>query len=67
MSTAVFVPKPLTPFQWAGQISMEEMRKRSQFLREKIKKVKGVKFNWSDERSSFLEAVFARGDKALSK
>lgn len=67
VSTAVFVPKPLTPFQWAGQISMEEMRKRSQFLREKIKKVKGVKFNWSDERSSFLEAVFARGDKALSK
>ncbi|HQC54589.1 MAG TPA: TIGR03960 family B12-binding radical SAM protein [Clostridia bacterium] len=67
VSTAVFVPKPLTPFQWAGQISMREMKRRGQFLREEIKNIKGVKFNWSDERSSFLEAVFARGDKNLSK
>lgn len=67
VSSSVFVPKPVTPFQWCAQISMEEMEEKHRLLRNELKKVKGINYSWSDERVSFLEAVFARGDRSLSK
>lgn len=67
VSSSVFVPKPVTPFQWYGQISMDEMREKHKFLRNELKKIKGINYSWSDERISFLEALFARGDRSLSK
>lgn len=67
VSTSVFVPKPLTPFQWAPQISREEMKRKHIFLRDELGKQRGVRFSWSDERVSYLEAIFARGDKRLSE
>ena len=66
VSCAVFVPKPLTPFQWVPQISLEEMERRQNFLREKLK-IKNVAFHYHDGKTSFLEAVFARGDRNLAK
>lgn len=66
VSAAVFVPKPVTPFQWVEQISMDEMKRRLLFVRNELKKIKGTNYSWSDERISFLEAVFARGDKKLA-
>lgn len=67
VSVAVFVPKPFTPFQWEKQDSLELTREKQDFLRERLKKIRGVRFNWHDGRLSFLEAVFARGDRRLGK
>ena len=35
-------------------------------LKEALRRVKGVRFNWHDARLSMLEAVFARGDRRLA-
>lgn len=66
ISTSSFVPKPFTPFQWEPQDSMEVLREKQFFLKSKIKS-KHIKYNWHDSELSFLEAIFARGDRRLGK
>ncbi len=66
VSTAWFVPKPHTAFQWEGQISMEEYLRRVKLLREHMKG-RSIKYNWHDSQTSFLEAVFARGDRRVAQ
>jgi len=66
VSVSCFVPKPFTAFQWEGQDTLEEMEQKQAFLRSVIHH-KNVRFNWHDARVSRLEAVFARGDRRLSK
>lgn len=67
VSTSSFVPKPFTPFQWEAQDEMDKLREKQEYLKDRLKPLKGVKYNWHDSRTSFLEAVFARGDRRLSK
>ncbi|MBM7613588.1 TIGR03960 family B12-binding radical SAM protein [Alkaliphilus hydrothermalis] len=65
-SASTFVPKPFTPFQWHPQDSLEEIYSKQRHLVEKLKR-RNVTFNYHDAKTSFLEGVFARGDRRLSK
>ncbi len=65
VSTSFFVPKPHTPFQWEGQLPMEEYLRRVKLLRENMRG-RSISYNWHDPDTSFLEAVFARGDRRLA-
>ena len=67
LSTAVFVPKPLTPFQWEDQISIDEMNRRQEFLRDALAGIKNVRYNYHDSSISRIESAFARGDRTLSR
>ena len=66
ISTSSFVPKPFTPFQWEPQDSMDTLRQKQRFLKDKIRS-RFISYNWHDPETSFLEAVFARGDRRLGK
>jgi radical SAM family uncharacterized protein len=66
VSTSSFVPKPFTPFQWEPQDNMETLREKQQFLKSKIKS-KHITYNWHESPISFLEAVFSRGDRRVTK
>lgn len=66
VSASTFVPKAHTPFQWEPQITLQEIKIRQEFLREHLRKLKGVDFKWHEAEMSFLEAVFARGDRRLA-
>ncbi len=63
-STSCFVPKPQTPFQWDAQATKEELDEKTQYLRQ-VMKTKNVTFRWHDSDASFLEGVFARGDRKI--
>jgi radical SAM family uncharacterized protein len=65
ITVSPFIPKPHTPFQWYGQISLEEMKRKLGFLRRSINSKK-FKYKGHNEEMSFLEAVFARGDERLA-
>ncbi len=65
VSCSFFIPKPFTPFQWARQISLEEMREKQQRLAAGLKD-RRVSFRWHDFESSVLEAVLSRGDRRLA-
>mgnify|MGYP000601508050 CR=1 FL=1 len=65
VSVSTFVPKPHTPFQWVSQISLQEMEEKLQFLKKGLKK--NLRLKWQDPYLSFLEAVFSKGDRRLSR
>ncbi len=69
-STSFFVPKPFTPFQWAGMNTMEEFRQKAKTVQNKMHEMlnfKSITYNWHEEDVSVLEGIFARGDRRLSK
>ncbi|MBS4053531.1 MAG: TIGR03960 family B12-binding radical SAM protein [Thermaerobacter sp.] len=67
VSVSSFVPKPFTPFQWEPQCSMQALEERQSYLKERLRKDKRVKFVYHEATTSFLEAVFSRGDRRLGK
>lgn len=66
ISVACFVPKANTPFQWEPQDSRDNLRRKQKLLKDSIRNRK-IKCSYHDNGTSFLEAVFARGDRKLSK
>ncbi len=64
VSASSFVPKPFTPFQWEPQDTIEMLRQKQRHLISSVK-TKKIEPSWHDADTSFLEAVFARGDRRL--
>ena len=67
VSASSFVPKPVTPFQWCGQDTQESLKRKQAYLKEKLRAVKGVNFNYHTPELSYLEACFSRGDRRLGR
>ena len=64
VSVSCFVPKPFTPFQWEPQDSLAQLEEKQRLLRESVT-TKKVSLSWHDAKTSYLEAVLARGDRRL--
>lgn len=62
VSTSILVPKPFTPFQWAPMASPEIVDERIKAVRGAIKS-RSIVYNYHEQETSFMEAVFARGDR----
>ncbi|MCQ2513500.1 MAG: TIGR03960 family B12-binding radical SAM protein [Ruminococcus sp.] len=66
VSASCFVPKPFTPFQWEPQDTAQMFVDKQNHIKDTIKTRK-IQFNYHDSSTSYLEAVFARGDRRLCK
>lgn len=66
VSTSTFVPKPFTPFQWEPQITQDEVIQRQRHLKTRLKH-KNIVYNWHQSEVSWIEGVFALGDRRLSE
>ncbi len=66
VSASSFVPKPHTPFQWEAQDSINTILNKQKHLKECIH-TKKISFNYHAAETSYLEGVFARGDRKLCK
>jgi len=64
VSISTFIPKPHTPFQWASQITQLESKEKINWLRRNLK-LPGVHVKWQNPGVSFLEGLWARGDRRL--
>lgn len=64
VSCAIFVPKPQTPFEVYGQISMDEAKRRINLIRQNLHS-KAIDFSWHDPETSMLEAVVSRGGREI--
>lgn len=60
-----FTPKPHTPFQWHS-VSTTEFMRRQQLLRDAGRRLRGVRFNFTDVRLSAMEDFVGRGDRRLA-
>jgi radical SAM family uncharacterized protein len=66
VSVSSFVPKSHTPFQWFGQNDIAEIERKQLLLRSELKD-RSISLSWHDAQVSYLEAVFARGDRRLGR
>lgn len=70
VSASSFVPKPFTPFQWEPQDTMEVLREKQKHIKQTMidNHISPAKmtYNYHDSDTSYLEAVFARGDRRLN-
>ena len=62
VSASILVPKPFTPFQWAPMERPEVVYERIGAVKGAIKS-RSIVFNYHEQETSFMEAVFARGDR----
>lgn len=66
VAVSTFVPKPHTPFQWEPQLGIAETLRRQQLLKDGLRSKK-LRFKYHEAQLSFLEGVFARGDRRLGR
>ncbi|MBP3271272.1 MAG: TIGR03960 family B12-binding radical SAM protein [Ruminococcus sp.] len=64
LSTATFVPKPFTPFEFEPQARPEEVNRRQKLISDAIRSKK-IRFSYHEQKVSNLEAVLARGDRRI--
>ena len=67
MGISSLVPKAHTPFQWVGQDGMDNLKRKLSYLHKKFKTNRKINMKWHKVEISFLEGVFARGDRRLGK
>ncbi len=67
VSVSNFVPKPGTPFERVRGNSEEELIEKIRYLKECVRKVKGVSFKYHDTRMSRVEMMLAKGDRRVSE
>ena len=65
VSISIFIPKPHTAFQFAGQLPKDEITKRIYWVKSHIQS-RSIRLKWHDPEQSFIEAVISRGDRKLA-
>ncbi|MBF8187794.1 TIGR03960 family B12-binding radical SAM protein [Nonomuraea sp. K274] len=69
VSIGGFVPKPHTPFQWAGQADHETVDRRLKALRDSLRGDKqygrAIGFRYHDGKPSIVEGMLSRGDRRV--
>ena len=64
-SVSNFVPKPHTPYQWAGMRDRDYFRWAHKYLRSRVK-IKTVSVKCHDIETSMLEGILTRGDRRIA-
>ncbi|HXQ75237.1 MAG TPA: TIGR03960 family B12-binding radical SAM protein [Acidimicrobiales bacterium] len=64
-SVGGFVPKAHTPFQWFGQNTMEELRRKVILLKDAVRGVRGLTLRWHDPEATAVEGLVSRGDRRM--
>ncbi|MEY2756191.1 MAG: hypothetical protein RJB65_2549 [Actinomycetota bacterium] len=67
VSLGGFVPKPQTPFQWFGQNTTDELRRKIQLVRDASHRAKGVTVKWHDPAATLAEGIASRGDRRIGR
>lgn len=70
ISTSFFVPKPFTPFQWAGMFTPDNYLDRAKIVNDHLKEqlnYKSIRYNWHEADVTVLEGLLARGDRRVAK
>jgi radical SAM superfamily enzyme YgiQ (UPF0313 family) len=65
VSVSPFVPKAVTPFQWAPMEARAGLQKKMKYLAQEVRSLKGTSFIGEGLRRSLWQAVLARGDRRV--
>jgi len=67
LSINTFVPKAFTPFQWHFMEEPDVVRDRLKMIRKRLLPVKGVKVFHDVPKYAYMQGLFARGDRRVSR
>lgn len=65
VSVSSFVPKPHTPFQWSSMITLPEIERKQNLLKDHAEKYR-LNFRKHYSKISHLEGIVARGDRRVA-
>ena len=63
VNVSSFVPKPVTPFQWAAMDPVETLALKMKRIREGLKGLANVTARTDVPRHAFIQALLSRGDR----
>lgn len=66
-SVGGFVPKAHTPFQWFGQDTVSDLRRKVGMLKDATRRVHGVNLRWHDPEATLAEGIASRGDRRIGR
>ncbi len=66
VSVNSFVPKPVTPFQWAGMDTRPSLEKKIKRIRDGLKKTPNVRVQADSPRRAVYQALISRGDRNVA-
>jgi radical SAM superfamily enzyme YgiQ (UPF0313 family) len=67
LGMGLFVPKPLTPYQWAPQLGIKDAKKRMQKVKRALGGLGGVRVTSESPRIATLEGLLARADRRMGR
>ena len=70
VSTSFFVPKPFTPFQWAGMYMEEDFVEKAKVVKNEIRaqvNQRSIRYSWHEPDVTILEGFLARGDRRCAQ
>jgi radical SAM family uncharacterized protein len=72
ISVNTLIPKPHTAFQWLGMQDLEGVRRKQDYLKNKLRQWPAarqgrLKISFHNRYMSYLEGVLSRGDRRLSQ
>ena len=70
VSTSFFVPKPFTPFQWAGMYKEEDFVEKAKVVKSEIRaqvNQRSIRYSWHEPDVTILEGFLARGDRRCAQ
>jgi len=67
ISVNPFIPKPFTPFQWAGMAAEKRFKRIFQRLRAAVGRMANTEIIFESTRSAVLQALLARGDRRVGR
>lgn len=65
VSVSSFVPKPHTPFQWSSMITLSEIQRKQELLKDYADKYR-LNFRKHFSKISHLEGIVSRGDRRVA-
>ena len=66
VSVNPFVPKPVTPFQWAAMAPPNILRDKIRKIRTALRQVANLRIQAENPKGSYLQALFSRGDRRVA-
>ncbi|GBC61991.1 radical SAM protein [Desulfonema ishimotonii] len=67
VSLNAFVPKPVTPFQWAGMDDVRALKQKVRAIRDGLKRIANVRLHHEDPKHAYLQALLSRGDRRVGR
>ncbi len=67
LSINPFIPKPFTPFQWAGMEQEKSLKKKLRQLQSAISRIPNTRMNSESIRAATLQTFLSRGDRRIGK